>query len=207
MIEGLTAITGPLRGSLTPHKFSVPADFPVNKYASKWVEDGNDVIEASNPQIISQANVQAAGWQVWQVIDKSATDNQRKLILEQFQAEQLGLPVEKRDKKVKPEYPPAIRTPFIRVVGRRKYVLMFRPAALQAAITKIYADTSRALVSQEVRGESARANENNDPGIITSADLRQFRNFEQEPDEGETYLPANQGEPSQLSKAADLNVQ
>lgn len=210
LVEGLTELTGPMTGNLKPHKFSLPTGFPSQKYASKWAEEGNEVVEASQPEVIGVANVSAAGWQVYKVIDIPATDRAKKLAFDAYQQAQLDLPADKRDRgdSKQPKVQP-IRAPYERIVGKKKFILMFRPRALQEAITKIYADTSRQLVSQEVRGETARANENNDPGILTNADLKKFTHFEQEFDDSEQGIMQiqSQGLPTRLQEADEMNVE
>lgn len=187
MIEGLTALEGPARGNLSSHKFSLPANFPSDKYASKWVEDGPEVQEAQQKQVIAQANVAADGWQVYRMIAPV------KIMDDESQ--------EKEPKKGPPKLIACTR-----VAGKKVYVLMYRPKALQKAVNDIYANQSRILVNQEVNGEKSAVSEG-DPGILTNADLQKFnRHLGQ--DEGEQYLPPNAGSsPTQLQTAADIAIQ
>lgn len=191
LIEGLTALEGPVAGTVTAHRFSLPAGFDSTRFASKWVEDGPEVMEAAQPQILAIANVKADGWAVYKVLDKKATDAQPDLV---------------DDKSAKIPKPP-VRVAYTRVVGKKIFVLLFRPKVLQKAVNAIHADTSRILVNQEVRGERATANENGDEGILTNADLqRHGKQFVE--DEGASYLPpVSGGQPTRLAHAQELNVQ
>lgn len=201
MIEGLTTLTGPRVGNLSSHKFSLPPGFPHDRMSSKWVEDGPEVIEAAQPQILESAGVSAQGWQPYKIVDQEATEKRNeKIALDHATSTD-------RSKSEKPKFPTPIQTAYVRVIGKKKFVLLMRPKALQGAVNKIYSDISRNLVNQEVKGETSRANESNDPGVITNADLRQVQRY-QEPDAGEDYLRATAGgQPSRLNEAADLQIQ
>lgn len=204
MIEGLTALTGPQMGTLAPHKFSLPAGFPANM-SSKWVEDGPAVIEAQQKEILQGAGVAADGWTPYRFVNSEKTQEQNDKVIAKFAEEQEALGAD-ADKKAKPKLPPPVRDTYVRTVGKKTFVLMMRPRALQQAINKIHADTSRMLVSQEVRGETARANEANDPGIITNVDLRQMNRIEAS-DEGEDYIRATSGgQPTRLEEAQTTHV-
>lgn len=205
MIEGLTKLEGPASANLAPHKFSLPPGFPANM-SSNWVEDGQAVVEAQQHEYIPVANVKADGWAPYTVLDKKATDLRNEKIVEQFEFEQAALG-DKRDSKAKPKFPPPIMVPYTRTVGKKTFVLMKRPKALQQAVNKIHADNSRALVSQEVRGETATVNEGQDPGVITNADLRRLDRGMGE--EEYTYpLPTSEGgQPTRVGEAANIPVQ
>ncbi len=197
MIEGLSALTGPQRGVLASHKFSLPPGFPADK-SGKWEEDGPSIIEAEQPEILYSANCKADGWRVYKVLDKVATEaRNEKLVAEHATS----------GSKEKLKFPPPVMVTYKRVVGKKTFVLMMRPKALQLAVNKIYADTSRALVNQEVNGETARANEAGDPGVITNADLRRFDRGQAE-DEGANYLPVGGGgQPTRVDEASTLQIQ
>lgn len=203
MIEGLTALTGVERGVLGSHKFSLPAGFPA-KMSSKWVEDGPEVIEAAQPQILQQANVSAVGWTPYLVLDNEGTETRNEKLAVDHEMIQSTLDMKDRGKL---KLPPPIRRPYVRVVGKKKFILLMRPRALQEAVNRIHADTSRHLVNQEIKGETAVANEGNDPGIITNRDLRTIQRYEAI-DEGEDYLKTNAGgQPSRLYESAEIPVQ
>lgn len=173
--------------------------------SSKWVEDGPEIIEAGTPQVIESAGVQAEGWKVYQVIDREKTEAQNEKIVLEFEAAQAELG-DKADRKAKPKMGPPVRNAYTRVVGKKKYVLMMRPKALQLAVNKIYADMSRVMVNQEVKGETASANEAHDPGVITNEDLRRMRRYE-DPDPGEEYLAPSAGsQPTRLQEAQEIPV-
>ncbi len=61
-----------------------------------------------------------------------------------------------------------------RVVGKHKYILMFRPIALQEAVTLCYAAESRGRVNLELKGETNHANDGGDAGILSAADLKRY---------------------------------
>lgn len=97
--------------------------------------------------------------------------------------------------------------PYERVIGKKTFVLLFRPRLLQKAVNAIYADESRRLVNLEVAGETNAVNVAGDPGILTNADLRRFGKH-LEPDEGASYLPPNAGgQPTRLQEAATIELQ
>lgn len=141
-IEGLTPLeVGSTPRNLAGHRFALPHNFPASKLASRWVEDGPEVAEARQDQVLAFANVRARGWQVWENPDAEKGS---------------------KDKYVR------------RVVGKKTFILMFRPKELQNAVGRIYAAESRSFTNAELRGETNRVNDNNDPGILTNQDLRTF---------------------------------
>lgn len=159
-IEGLTALTVDQDLTrMTGSKFALPPTFPTQSLASKWVVDGMEVIEAGQPQVLSHANCQAQGWTPFMVVDIEATKAQ---------------PVPKQIAGKDPVAVPApVMTPFSRVIGGKKYVLLFRPKALQRAINNIYADQSRSLVNRDLLGENTP-----EEGLITNAELRKHDRME-----------------------------
>lgn len=162
MIEGLTQLTGPTTdGRMRNSKFALPLTFDVRANASKWVEDGPEVAEAAQPQIMEHCNMEARGWQVFRGLDTEATKRAN---------EELNKDAKPGEK---PKIAPPVLAPVIRVVGKRKFILLFRPKALQAAVNELYARQSRTLVNRELLGESASANPAGDAGILTNRDLRQ----------------------------------
>lgn len=59
-----------------------------------------------------------------------------------------------------------------RVMGKDKYVLMFRPRMLQEAVTKMHANLSRRRINQEAKGETVLGEPRQDHGILTNDVLR-----------------------------------
>lgn len=168
-IEGLTELSaGIAQNPLAGSKFALPPGFDASRFASMWAEEGPNVIEMQQPTVLVSAGVQAAGWQVYKQLKNPANAKKED-----------ELPLENRPK------PTMERV--VRVVGKTTFVLMFRPKALQQAVNVIHANESRSMVSREVHGETNAANEANDRGILTSADMaRNKRVFREE--DGEGYL-------------------
>lgn len=160
IIEGLTRIEGPSSGRdrMAGSKFALVPGFDSNRYASAWIEEGPQVQEAMQEVYLESEGVKAQGWQVHKIA-------------------KLG-----KDPKDKPEMVPCTRA-----IGKAVYVLMFRPKQLQRALNILYANQSRKLVQQELKGETAAANESGDPGIITNADLSRFSK-ETTDEDGAPYL-------------------
>lgn len=182
LVEGLTALeTGTFhRGRLAGSKFALPPGFDANKYASKWVTDGPEVIEASQDQILESAGCKAQGWAVYKTTKTAGTGKEGD----------------------KPSF-----VPVTRIVGKVTYVLLYRPKALQVAVNKIYADQSRILTGAEVRGETNSANINGDAGVLTNADLARMQRFN-ETDPGGSYIPTlAEGQPTRLQEAGNIPVQ
>lgn len=189
VVEGLTFLGDrPRAAKLSPHRFSLPPGFEGHKYASSWVEDGPAVREAMQPETIEHANVRADGWQVYKCLEEKKIS-----VMDDDLSD---------DKKSKT--PPKL-VPYTRVVGKKVFVLMFRPKKLQQALNKIYADVSRDLVNQEVKGETAAANTDGDPGILTNADLRKAGAFDEE---APPYPTASAGgQPTRIHEAAEVAIQ
>lgn len=73
--------------------------------------------------------------------------------------------------------------PYTRVLGKYKFVLMFRPKALQDAVMQAYAAESRARVNLELLGKTNNANVEGDPGILSGDDLRRVHKLSGENEE------------------------
>lgn len=184
MIEGLTSLSSaessrPLVGS----RFSLPPSFDTRKFASKWVADGPAVEEAKQDQIIASANVKAVGWAVFQGVNLEAA---------------------KGDDAESAKKAPKL-APVTRVVGAKRFVLMFRPIALQQAINRLYANESRDRLNGELLGDTAQVNETGDPGILTNHDLQKMQRS-YDGDDMPVALPRVRGE-SNPSRAAELAIQ
>lgn len=176
-VEGLTMLTGPRRSRMAGSKFALPPGFDSKKFASKWVERGPGVQEAEQPVVLDFANCQAQGWSVFKV-----TAPAPEVDSEEIEGETEA-------PKAKRKLPP--RVPFTRAVGKNVYVLMFRPKNLQRAVNTLYANQSRQIVDRELLGHTNSANESQDPGMLTNADLKKHsRDLGDEP---EGYIPARQG--------------
>lgn len=185
MIEGLTAlVTGDHKGRLAGSKFALPPGFPSHQMSSKWVENGPEVIEAGQDQILEFAGCKAQGWTVYKTVDRAS----------------LPKPLAKGE-----EAKPARMIEVTRVIGKRNYILLCRPKALQVAVNKIYSDQSRNIVNQEVRGETNAANTNGDDGILSNADLGKFRRDID--GEAEGYIPAIAGgKPTRVNEASTIDL-
>lgn len=169
MIEGLTILEGPTAGNpLVGSRFVLPSSFDGQKYASKWVEDGPEIEEARQEQIIPSAGVKALGWEVYKEGDK--------------------------------------RQPVARVVGKRKFVLMFRPKQLQKAINSIYADESRNRVNSEILGDTsvAKTEMSSDPGILTNKDLQRVSRSHGE--DAPSPIPKSGGFVTNPNEASELQL-
>lgn len=168
---------------------SLPAGFDFNRFASKWVADGNEIDEAKQPKFIQSVGLRADGWQVYKQIQAlSALD----------ELANTKLPKEERKK-------PAM-VPVVRISSGKPYVLMFRPKALQRALNVIHANESRDLVTRELSGQSAIANETGDPGILTNEDMKQFNRVSDAEDRSSEYLGKTTHTPSP-QQAVELDVQ
>jgi hypothetical protein len=184
MIEGLTAIDfGQTNARMAGSKFALPATFDSVKYASKWAEEGPEVEEARQEQVISSAGMKAQGWEVFRTIDLEAT-------------KKLG---EKGDKA-------PVLVPVKRVVGKKVFILMFRPKALQQAVNKLYANESRERLNREIVGESATVNEAGDPGILTNQDLKRVSRSYDGSDEPRP-IPKGGGKLQDPNRASELVLQ
>ena len=190
-VAGLTSLTGPTNVRMSGSKFALPPSFDATKFASKWVEQGPNVIEAQQPQVLDFANCQADGWAVFKVL-KVAT------------AEVPVVEGEDSEKTEKPKKTPQL-IPYTRAVGKAVYVLLFRPKALQQAVNVLYANQSRDIVGREVMGESNSLNAANDPGILTNQDLARFgKNFADEMPDG--YLPKTNPSAQKPAEATELQL-
>jgi len=194
-IPGLTRFEGPRKSSLQPHKFSLPAGFDRTKFAARWEEEGLPVLDAANPEILAYAGLVAEGWKPWTVIDVEATAKQRKA---KAQPEKPGEPV-----KELPEVPP-VRVPFTRVVGKKKFVLLYRPIELQRAVNAIYGEESRSRVTMEVKGDKVSALQEHDDGVLGDNKIREKK-----------LDPANDDDPAvmeyqratrRIHESSDLNL-
>lgn len=188
-VAGLTSLEGPANARMSGSKFALPPSFDATKWASKWVEQGPNVIEAQQPQVLDFANCQADGWAVFKSLkvgDKSEADL--------------------ADAKPgdKPKAGPNM-VPYTRAVGKTVYVLLFRPKALQQAVNILYANQSRDMVGREVMGESSAANISGDHGILTNQDLKRFgKNFGDEAPQG--YLPKTDPSARKPAEATELHL-
>jgi len=169
-IEGLTKLQGPLRLQNASSRYALPADFDATKYASKWVFDGPEVQEAQQERVLAYANVKAQGWAVWKT--KQPYTEEEQAVIDGIKSKEKP---SQEDKITLTKLENARKlVPHVRTIGKHKHILMFRPKALQQAINQIHAASSRALVNQELVGETNQVNPANDPGILTNADLRRF---------------------------------
>lgn len=187
-IEGLTRLTvGESVNRLAGSKFALPPNFPSNTHASQWVEDGPAVLEAKQFEYLP-GNVKAAGWDVW-----LQDPNAHKLVKD----EDDGLSSKNKGKLV----------PYTRAIGKRVYVLMWRPKALQSAVRKIYADESRRRTGQVLDGDVNPVASSDDPhGLITNSQLNRYGGKER--DEGEQYMrPSAGSQPTRLHEAKELQLQ
>lgn len=221
-VEGLEtldshAIVDPLRGS----KFSLPASFNARKYASKWEEEGPAINEAMQRQVLESANCSAAGWSVFKVEDtektaelmKKAGEEALRVQQEEFEILQNQALTEGKGGKVKkPELKVAhvapVMVPYVRAVGKKIFVLMFRPAPLQRAVNAIYADQSRQRTRMELK-ESTSLKAEDAEGILTQRDLKKFsKSFDGDEDNQElNYLPNSAGgKTTRLEEAADAEI-
>lgn len=191
LCEGLTRVedNGQMASRNAGSKLALPAGFDYNKFASKWVEDGHAIEEAKQPTFLPSENLSAQGWQLYRQVQAPSA------------AEILADAKLPEDKRKKP-----IMVPVTRVLGGKVWVLMFRPKALQRALNVIYANQSRELVTKELRGESALANETGDPGILTNADMKQFSRVADEEDRSSEYLGKTTHTPSP-TQAVELDIQ
>lgn len=186
MIEGLTALdTHYAPDRMVGSKFALPATFDTKKWASKWVENGPEIEDARQPQIIASANMQAQGWEVFKTLDLEAV---------------------KKDQEDggKSKIPKMI--PVLRVAGKKTYILMCRPKALQMAVNDLYAKESRDRLNGEIMGETATANETGDSGILTNQDLKRVSRSYGE-DDTPTPIPAGGGKTTQPNRASELVLQ
>lgn len=165
IIEGLTRIEGPSGAAnrMAGSKFALPPGFDTSKYASAWIEEGPQVQEAMQEVYLESEGVKAQGWQIFKIMKPKKVSDEK-------------------DEKSKPEMVPCTRA-----IGKAVYVLMYRPKKLQQALNIIYANQSRRLVQQEIRGDTVAANESGDPGIITAAELSKFSK-EATDEDGVPYL-------------------
>lgn len=181
-VEGLTRLSvGEAVSRLSGSKFALPPHFPSRHYASKWVEEGPAVLEAQQFEYLPGA-VKAKGWDVW------LQDSNTGKVTEEKKA-------------------PTKLVSFTRVVGKRTYVLMCRPKALQTAVRGIYADQSRQRTGQVINGEvNPVANAEDPNGIITEHQLNRYAGRER--DEGENYMKPSAGsQPTRLHVAGELELQ
>lgn len=161
-IEGLTLLSEPglpNAARMVGNKFSLPPNFPREQFASRWAEEGNEVAEAQQDEYIESTGHKAVGWTVYQdtkitfkeeeVTDKKTGEVSKKRVPEKTE-----------------------KLPVSRVVGKKKFILMIRPKALQRAVNDLYARTSRQMVNQELKGETNRSNIGGDNSILTNEDLR-----------------------------------
>mgnify|MGYP007080184336 CR=1 FL=1 len=162
-------------------RFSLPATFDSKKFASKWVEDGPEIEEARQPQVIADARVQAAGWEVFKTLNLEAAKNDS------------GEDAKKSPKLI----------PVVRVVGKRKFVLMFRPLQLQRAVNQIYSNQSRDRVNREIVGESKVVGD--DPGVLTNQDLQRVSRSYGE--DAPTPIPKGVGSVQDPNRASELALQ
>lgn len=176
-IEGLTAIeSGSKNTGMQGSKFALPPSFDASKYASKWVEQGPNVIEAQQPTVFVSAGVQAEGWQVFKQLKAGQTIPEPP--------KEGELPLADAKKPARP-----VMEPVTRVVGKMVFVLLFRPKRLQEVVNIIHANESREIVQREVGGQTNAANTTGDHGILTAADMAQFRRqFPDEVEPGNDYL-------------------
>ncbi len=168
-IEGLTALEGGIHANpLAGSKFALPPSFDTNRWASKWVEQGPNVIEAQQPTALVSAGVSAAGWQVYKQVKARKAGQEGEL------------PLEGEKKRVETEM-------VTRAVGKSVFVLMFRPKQLQQVVNIIHANESRTIVAREVEGDTNASNVNNDQGILTARDMARNKKVTREED-GDGYL-------------------
>ena len=193
-IDGLTALTGSSNVRMSGSKFALPPSFDPTKFASKWVEQGPNVIEAQQPQVLDFANCAADGWQVFKVLKVAPGEV----------SEPVSADAKPGDEKAEGKRTPQL-VPCTRAVGKAIYVLLFRPKALQEAVNILYANQSREIVGREVMGESAAANQSGDHGILTNQDLARFgKNFSDEMPEG--YLPKAVPSARKPAEAVELQL-
>lgn len=154
-IEGLRDIEfGEKFNANAGSKFALPPGFDSNRFASKWAVEDIGVQEAEQDTILPFAGKVAEGWKVYLTTEKPKLDESKP-------ASKLSTP-----------------KPVIRVAGKTRFVLMFRPKALQRALNGLYAQESRRITNQEIVGESVRANAEGDPGILSNQDLRQAQRMD-----------------------------
>lgn len=169
-IPGLTALeAGHTQNTLAGSKFALPPGFDSKKWASKWVEQGPNVIEAQQSTVLQSAGVVAEGWQIYKEL-KTPKVVETPIV----EGEELPL----ADAKKTPR--PAL-VPVTRAVGKAIFVLMCRPKQLQQVVNIIHANESREMVQREVGGHTNASNPANDEGILTAADMKRFKR--QFPDE------------------------
>jgi hypothetical protein len=207
MIEGLSILeAGTVANPLTGSKFALPPGFPANM-TSRWEEEGAGVIEAQQKEILVDANVAADGWQVYKVVNREKTE----AIIEQKYLEILtGLTEEEKKKKLpdRPKLPPVME-PFTRVIGKRKFVLMMRPRALQGACNKIYAQTSRERIRREQAEAASAENPEDVGGMLSHSVLKKYSKLFEEEEEGSVYMAGQStgAKPTRLHEASEVELQ
>lgn len=163
LIEGLTALNESEQKSVfSGGQFALPASFDSSKFASKWVEEGPNVQESQQEQVLAFAGVKAQGWAIHKVATVGAKLEDGKTAMPKLE-------------------------PYKRAVGRKVFVLLQRPLELQKAVNRIYANQSRTMVNNEVDGETKTANPT-DPGVLTNADIRKFDRQFQDAENSGGYL-------------------
>lgn len=172
LVEGLIKLEGPInRSRLQNTPFSLPVGFPTDRYAAKWEQKGNAVVESQQPQYIESIGAQAEGWQIYKTLK-----NPRQTLTEE-QLSKLSPKDQLAYKGYVPEWEICER-----VIRSGTLVLMFRPLALQKALNIVYANQSRTMVGGEIDGDVTPS----DPGIMTNRDLR--RHFKADGEEDTGYL-------------------
>lgn len=150
-------------------RFSLPPEFDKKKYVGKWALDGPEVEAALQPEYLSFARAKADGWTVWK---RDIPYTQTQIV----EAEEKDKPLPKKK-----------NLPYVQQIGRHKYVLMFRPRALQKAIHQVYAAQSRSLLNGELLGDTKSVAASDD-GVFGGRDLGRFYR-DQEEEEAVVGLP------------------
>lgn len=121
-------------------KMSLPEEFDVTQHAGAWHQEGNEVESRRGKDILVGTRFSAQGWEIWRYPAERPTSEIDK---------KTGQPVmEKHPKAGKPHT--------VTLAGKEAgtYVLMFRPAAVQAQVNEAYALLSRERLIGEVRGST-----------------------------------------------------
>lgn len=128
-------------------RFSLPAEFDIKKFASAFYEEGNEQVSMEAEQRVLGTPYMAAGWQIWKY---PAFINGTKT---------------KHPKAGKPHRVSS------NVHDKPDYVLMFRCAEVQKAVSKEYGELSRRNMVQEISGNHVSAG-GDDPGMLSEKRLQ-----------------------------------
>lgn len=126
--------------------FNVPPNFPIERFAVEWVEEGMRIFKEQR-QYIPDSGMSADGWTVYKGVERDEDNNITGLSIK-------GKPIT------------------VTTAKNKTFVLMVRPKQIQVEVNALCGNVSKKRIRREVSGETVAGNAPIDTGILTEQQLK-----------------------------------